>query len=407
MSTIIDNNQIEQPFKYDGGDPILDSYSETKSNDNESNILSDNESISPIMMDKSVDSLDKLESLNKSTESLDKLELKPTLERQTSYAEQKTIIDEPLQQDEKRLTVLPVHHPDVWSMYQKHKALFWIESEVDLTKDMEHWNKLTNDEKHFIKYVLGFFASSDVIVSENLAKRFQNDVKMLEAKAFYGFQNMMEFIHSEMYSLLIMQYITDPDEQTRILNSVETIPCIGKKAAWAQKWIESSDSFATRLIAFVIVEGVFFSGSFCSIYWLAERGILPGLTLSNHFISRDEGLHCDFGCLLYNNYVKNKLSQERFEEIMCEAVELEIVFITDALPCRLIGINNTKMIQYIKYVADRIAKQLGHKPIYNEQQPFAFMDRIALTNKSNFFERTPSEYSLGNHDGDEDPYGSL
>ena len=308
----------------------------------------------------------------------------------------------------KRLTILPVEYPELWAMYKKHKAAFWDETEIDYSRDLPHWESLNKDEKHFIKYVLAFFASSDLIVGENLASRFQNEVQLIEVKTFYAFQAMMENIHSETYALLILKYITDSAEQKFIMNAVNNIDCIKKKAVWAFKWIESSKSFAERLVAFAAIEGIFFSGSFCCIYWIRERGILPGLCKSNDFIARDEGIHTDFACLLYSKYIKRHLTQERINEIIDEAVQLEIHFITEALPCRLIGMNDVNMKEYIKFVADRLLKQLGHKPLYNAKQPFPFMERIALSNKCNFFESDASEYSRANHDAeDEDAYGTL
>lgn len=305
----------------------------------------------------------------------------------------------------KQLTILPVQHDDLWAMYKTHEAAIWHAHEVDLSKDEADWNKLTDNEKHFIKYVLAFFASSDLIVNENLAERFLREVQYLEAKTFYTFQSMMENIHSETYANLVLKYITDKKEQTFILNAVENIDCIKKKADWAHRWITGNDSFVERLVAFASVEGIFFSGAFCCIYWLKERGVLPGLSTANDFIARDEGLHTDFACQLYNKHIVNKLSQQRIEQIIREAVDLEIDFITKAIPCRLIGINANLMIDYIKYVADRLLLQLGHKIAFGAKQPFGFMDRIALHNKGNFFETRITSYSKGQYlSDDEDPY---
>lgn len=308
----------------------------------------------------------------------------------------------------KQLTILPVRHPDIWEMYKTHEAAIWHNHEISLALDMEHWDQLTADERHFVKYVLAFFASSDLIVSENLAERFLREVQYLEAKTFYTFQCMMENIHSETYANLVLKYIDDPKEQKFILNAVENIDCIKKKAAWAQRWITGNQSFVERLVAFACVEGIFFSGAFCCIYWLKERGVLPGLSTANEFIARDEGLHTDFACLLYNKHIVNKLSQIRIEQIVREAVDLEIDFITKAIPCRLIGINANLMIEYIKYVADRLLLQLGHKVVFEAKQPFGFMDRIALHNKGNFFETRITSYSKGDYaTKDEDPYADI
>jgi ribonucleoside-diphosphate reductase beta chain len=292
-----------------------------------------------------------------------------------------------------RLTISPIMFDDIWSMYKKHEASIWHAHEVKLDKDLVDWNELTDDARFFLKRVLAFFASSDMIVSENLAHRFMIEVKLTEAKVYYGFQLMMENIHSEVYSNIIDAYISNVDERKMLLNAVETIPCVKKKAEWARKWIESSESFAERLVAFAIVEGVFFSGAFCAIYWMNERGKLPGLAKGNDFIARDEGIHVAFACLLYSKYISNKMSESRFKLILMDAVDLEIEFITESLPCRLIGMNSTSMIKYIKYIANRLAIQLEHKEPYNDAiQPFPFMDRICLREKSNFFEDEPSAY---------------
>lgn len=320
-----------------------------------------------------------------------------------------------LLQPDGRKTLIP-KYTDIWAAYKKHESAIWHAHEVKLNKDKEDWDgKLTEGERKFIKHVLAFFASSDLIVNENLASRFSKEVQLLEARTFYIFQMFMENVHSETYANLIETYITDASEKEFLLNAVVTIECVKKKAAWAQKWIESSECFAERLIAFAIVEGVFFSGSFCAIYWLQERGLMPGFAMANDFIARDEGMHTDFACLLYSKYVTGKVSQERVEAIFSQAVEIEIEFITEALPCRLIGMNSNEMSAYIKFVANRLMKQLGHKPMFMEmkkrenssepelvKQPFAFMNRIALNNKSNFFERDPTEYQKVTHDSTED-----
>lgn len=292
-----------------------------------------------------------------------------------------------------RLTIEPIMFKDVWHMYKKHEASIWHAHEVKLDKDSEDWHALEENERYFLKHVLAFFASSDMIVAENLVVRFMKEIKMIEACVFYGFQLVMENIHSEVYSNIIVVYVPDPTERDALLNAVTTVPCIKKKALWAKKWIDTNSSFAERLVAFAIVEGVFFSGAFCSIYWMNERGKLPGLSKANEFIARDEGLHVEFACLLYTNYVNNKLSPERFNEIMTNAVECEIEFITQALPCTLLGMSAESMIEYIKFVANRLAVQLGHDEIYpGASQPFPFMDRICLPKKSNFFEDDSASY---------------
>jgi ribonucleotide reductase beta subunit family protein with ferritin-like domain len=315
----------------------------------------------------------------------------------------------------KRRTILPVIHHDLWKMYKEHEAAIWHAHEVKLQNDLADWNKMTKDEQHFVKYVLAFFASSDLIVAENIVHRFSKDVQLIEAQTFYAFQVAMENIHSEVYANMIMTYITDKAEQEFILMAVENIPCIKSKAQWAQKWIDNQVvSFAERLVAFACVEGIFFSGAFCCIYWLTEGGRMPGLGLGNDFIARDEGRHTDFACLLYKKYIKHKLSQQVVEQIVRDAVDIEINFITEALPCKLIGMNATHMKEYIKYVANRLVQQLGHQPIYYNQNrtlvamPFPFMDRIGLTNKSNFFERDPTEYSkAAAHTSTHDPYDDI
>ena len=301
-----------------------------------------------------------------------------------------------LKQEDSRFVMFPIQHDDVWKMYKKQVDCFWVAQEVDLSKDLNDWDKLTNDEKHFISMVLAFFAASDGLVLENLASRFMNDVQVSEARAFYGFQIAMENIHSEMYSLLIDTYIRDSHEKDKLFNALENYPCIAKKADWAKKWIgDKRSSFATRLVAFASIEGIFFSSAFSSIYWLKKRGILPGLTFSNELISRDEALHTEFAVLLYSK-LQRKLPKKKIHDIIKEAVEIEKEFITEAIPCRMIGMNSTLMTQYIEFVADRLALQLGYDKIYNSQNPFDFMELISIESKVNFFERTNSEYALAN-----------
>jgi ribonucleoside-diphosphate reductase subunit M2 len=298
--------------------------------------------------------------------------------------------------DDNRFVMFPIKCDDIWKMYKKQMDCFWRAEELDLSKDLTHWDTLNSDEKYFISMILAFFAASDGIVLENLASRFMNDVQLAEARAFYGFQIMMENVHSESYSLLIETYIKDKDEKMKLFNAITNYPCIKKKADWAQKWIhDNRSSFATRLVAFACVEGIFFSGAFCSIYWLKKRGLMPGLTFSNELISRDEALHCEFAILLYSKLQK-KIEKSRIHEIIKEAVEIETEFICEALPCKLIGMNSEMMIQYIKFVADRLVVQLGYKKIYNGGNPFPWMELISLEGKTNFFERKVAEYSLAN-----------
>ena len=296
--------------------------------------------------------------------------------------------------DDSRFVMFPIADNSIWEMYKKQIDCFWRVEEVDLSKDITHWNNLTNDEKHFISMVLAFFAASDGIVLENLGMRFMSEVQLSEARAFYGFQIAMENIHSEMYSVLIDTYIQDRKEKTQLFNALENFECIKKKGDWAQKWInDKRSSFATRLIAFACVEGIFFSGAFCSIYWLKKRGLMPGLTFSNELISRDEALHTEFAVLLYNKLQK-KLSKQKITDIIREAVEIEKEFICSALPCRLIGMNSELMSQYIEFVADRLAIQLGAGAIYSTRNPFEFMELISLEGKTNFFEKRVGEYAL-------------
>jgi len=316
--------------------------------------------------------------------------------------EQTQFVEPLLKQDDSRFVMFPIQHDDVWKMYKKQVDCFWVAQEVDLSKDLNDWDKLTNDERHFISMVLAFFAASDGLVLENLASRFMNDVQASEARAFYGFQIAMENIHSEMYSLLIDTYIRDSHEKNKLFNALENYPCISKKADWAKKWIgDKRSSFATRLVAFASIEGIFFSSAFSSIYWLKKRGILPGLTFSNELISRDEALHTEFAVLLYSK-LQRKLPKKKIHDIIKEAVEIEKEFITEAIPCRMIGMNATLMSQYIEFVADRLSLQLGYDKIYNSQNPFDFMELISIESKVNFFERTNSEYALANKTVDSD-----
>lgn len=303
--------------------------------------------------------------------------------------------------DDNRFVMFPIKCNDIWKMYKKQMDCFWRAEEIDLSKDITHWESLNVDEKFFLSMILAFFAASDGIVLENLASRFMNDVQISEARAFYGFQIMMENIHSETYSLLIDTYIKNKEEKNKLFNAISNYPCIKKKSDWAQKWIhDNRSSFATRLIAFACVEGIFFSGAFCSIYWLKKRGLMPGLTFSNELISRDEALHCEFAVLLYSKLQK-KIDKNRIHEIIKEAVEIEIEFICEALPCKLIGMNSELMSLYIKFVADRLSLQLGYKKIYNVANPFDFMDLISLEGKTNFFEKRVGDYALANKTKDE------
>lgn len=296
-----------------------------------------------------------------------------------------------LDQGNDRFVLFPIQYDDVWEMYKKAVASFWTAEEIDLYPDLEDWNKLNEQEKHYIKYILAFFSASDGIVNENLSLRFYNDVQIPEARCFYGFQIAIENIHAETYGLLIDTYIKDTKEKDYLFKAIDNIPCIKKKADWAIKWIYNSENFALRLIAFAAVEGIFFSGSFCSIFWLKKRGLMPGLTFSNELISRDEGLHTDFACLLYK-YVVNKPSEETVIKLISEAVEYEQEFISEALPVSLIGMNSDMMKQYIEFVADRLIIELGYQPIYNAENPFDWMELISLQGKTNFFEKRVAEY---------------
>jgi ribonucleoside-diphosphate reductase subunit M2 len=298
--------------------------------------------------------------------------------------------------DDNRFVMFPIKYDDIWAMYKKQIDCFWRAEEIDLSKDLNHWDSLTADEKHFVSMILAFFAASDGIVLENLAQRFMSDVQISEARAFYGFQIAMENIHSQTYSLLIETYIKDKDQKHKLFNAIENYPCIKKKSDWAQKWInDNRSSFATRLIAFACIEGIFFSGSFCSIFWLKKRGLMPGLTFSNELISRDEALHCEFAILLYSKLEK-KIAKTKIHDIIKECVEIETEFICEALPCRLIGMNSELMTQYIQFVADRLCVQLGYPKIYNATNPFSFMELISIEGKTNFFERKVGDYALAN-----------
>lgn len=311
------------------------------------------------------------------------------------------IIEPLLQEDDNRYVLFPIEHQDIYDMYKKQLDCFWRVDEVDLSKDLKCWEKLNADEKYFISMILAFFAASDGIVIENLGSRFMSDVQVSEARAFYAFQTAMETIHSEMYSLLIEKYISDREEKGKLFNALNEFPCIKKKADWSIKWIQDKrSSFASRLVAFACVEGIFFSGAFCSIYWLKNRGLMPGLTFSNELISRDEALHTEFAILLYNKLIK-KLDKKRIYEIVKEAVDIENEFITSALPCRLVGMNSDLMSQYIKFVADRLVVQLGYDKIYNVSNPFSFMEMISMEGKTNFFEKRVGEYALANKNIDE------
>lgn len=296
-----------------------------------------------------------------------------------------------LVENKNRFVLFPLQNNKIWEMYKKHVASFWTAEEIDLSQDLIDWKKLNNDEKHFIKYVLAFFAASDGIVLENLADNFISEVQLPEARCFYGFQAAMENIHSETYSLLIDTYIKDKKEKNELFNAMDNIPCIKKKAEWCFKWMNRDSPFMQRMLAFACVEGIFFSGSFCAIFWLKKRGLMPGLTFSNELISRDEGLHTDFACLLYRQAV-NKLDDKTVHEIVNNAVECETEFICDALPCKLIGMNSDMMKQYIKFIADRLLVELGHPKIYNIENPFEWMEMISLNGKTNFFEKRVSEY---------------
>ncbi len=314
-----------------------------------------------------------------------------------------------LKENKDRFVLFPIVHDDIWQFYKKAEASFWTAEEIDLSQDLKDWDELNDGERHFISHVLAFFAASDGIVNENLAENFVSDVQYTEAKFFYGFQIAIENIHSETYSLLIDTYVKDTQEKDKLFHAIETMDCVKKKADWALRWIDDA-TFAERLIAFAAVEGIFFSGSFCSIFWLKKRGLMPGLSFSNELISRDEGLHCDFACLLYNNHIINKLPVERVQDIITNAVEIEKEFVTDALPVKLIGMNADLMCQYIEFVADRLLTALECPKIYNSTNPFDFMEMISLQGKTNFFEKRVGEYQKAGvmkNDEEEAPKFSL
>jgi ribonucleoside-diphosphate reductase beta chain len=295
-----------------------------------------------------------------------------------------------LKENKDRFVLLPIKYPEIWEMYKKSEASFWTAEEIDLSDDQKHWDSLNDGERHFISHILAFFSASDGIVNENLAVNFMREVQLPEARCFYGFQIMMENIHSETYALLIDTYIKDPVEKDHLFHAIETVPCVKKKAEWALRWIDGGN-FAERLVAFAAVEGIFFSGSFCSLFWLKKRGLMPGLTFSNELISRDEGMHCEFACLLYR-MLENKLSEEQVHGIIRDAVEIEKEFVTDALPVALIGMNAKLMAQYIEFVADRWLTELGYSRIWNTTNPFDFMEMISLQGKTNFFEKRVGDY---------------
>jgi ribonucleoside-diphosphate reductase beta chain len=328
--------------------------------------------------------------MDKNTTTQDTSSVKIDLEKELDT---KITVEEPiLKENPNRFVLFPIQHNDIWEMYKKQEASIWTAEELDLSPDLVDWeSKLNDDERFFIKHVLAFFAASDGIVNENLAENFLSEVQYTEAKFFYGFQVMMENIHSETYSLLIDTYIKDTKEKNYLFNAIETFEPVKKKADWAMRWIDNG-SYEERLISFAAVEGIFFSGSFCSIFWLKKRGLMPGLTFSNELISRDEGLHCDFACMLYNNHLVNKLPKEQVQKIIADAVEIEKEFVTESLPVRLIGMNSDLMSQYIEFVADRLLTELGNDKIYNTSNPFDFMDMINLQGKTNFFEKRVGEY---------------
>ena len=301
-----------------------------------------------------------------------------------------------LQHDENRYVMFPIKYNDVWDMYKRSIDSFWHTGEISLAQDLNDWNKLSDDERQFIKMILAFFSSSDALVTDNLGTRFMNEVQPSEARAFYAFQIAIETIHSEMYSILIETYIKDSAEKETLFQATQNYPCITKKFNWAKKWLDDDESnFATRLVAFAIVEGLFFSSSFAAIYWIKKRGLMPGLTFSNELISRDEALHTEFAVLLYSK-IQHRLSSDQIYTIMKEAVDIEKEFITEAIPCRMIGMNSKLMCQYIEFIGDRLCLQLGYNKLYNSQNPFDFMELISVESKVNFFERTNSEYALAN-----------
>ncbi|RYY52877.1 MAG: ribonucleoside-diphosphate reductase [Chitinophagaceae bacterium] len=305
-----------------------------------------------------------------------------------------------LKENKDRFVILPINYPRIWEQYKRHEASFWTAEEIDLSADAKDWAALNDGERHFISHVLAFFAASDGIVNENLAVNFMSEVQLPEARCFYGFQIMMENIHSETYALLIDTYIKDPKEKDRLFHAIDTIPAVKRKAEWALRWIDNGN-FAERLVAFAAVEGIFFSGSFCSIFWLKKRGLMPGLTFSNELISRDEGLHCEFACLLYS-MLKNQLSKQQVADIIGDAVEIEKEFITEALPVKLIGMNADLMKQYIEFVADRWLVELGNEKMFNATNPFDFMEMISLEGKTNFFEKRVGDYQKSGVMGSKD-----
>lgn len=298
-----------------------------------------------------------------------------------------------LKKDDSRFVVYPIQYPDIYKYYKKAVGCFWTEEEINLSTDLTDWYKLTKDERWFLIHIIAFFAGADGIVNENIAFRFYNEIQIPEARLFYGFQSTMEGIHGEVYSKIIDTYVADKAEKNKVLNAIQYFDCVRKKANWCEMYMNSNDSFATRLVAFAVVEGVFFSGAFCSIFWCKKRGILPGLCFSNELISRDEALHCEFAVLLYSKLL-NRLSKQEVHKIISDAVNIELEFICEALPCRLIGMNVSMMSEYVKFVADRLCLQLGYDKIYNAKQPFSFMEMISIESKSNFFEKKVSEYAL-------------
>ena len=322
--------------------------------------------------------------------------LETSSESSRTQSERKNDDEEPiLKENQNRFVLFPIKHTKVWEMYKKQVASFWTAEEIDLERDFVDWQKLTKDERHFIKYVLAFFAASDGIVLENLVEKFCSEIQIPEARCFYGFQIAIENIHAETYSLLIDTYIKDENERTFLFNAIQNIPVISKKASWAMRWINNENCFAERLVAFAAVEGILFSGSFCAIFWLKKRSLMPGLTFSNELISRDEGLHTDFACLLYN-MLNNKLHQETVYHIISEAVEIEKEFISEAIPVDLIGINSDLMKEYIEFVADRLIYALGYAKLYKANNPFEWMELISLQGKTNFFEKRVGEYQKAN-----------
>lgn len=301
-------------------------------------------------------------------------------------------LPEPFFEEEQRYTLFPIVHHDIWKMHKRQQAMYWQAEEIDFSKDLKDWDGLKVEERWFIKHILAFFAGSDGIVNLNIMQNFSKDVPVYEAQVFYQFQGAMENIHAEVYSLMIETYIKDQDEKNKLFNAIKYIPCVQKKMDWALKWLKSDEDFSKRLVAFAIVEGIFFSGAFCAIYWLKERNLLPGLTLSNMFIARDEGMHCNFACLLYSKII-NRISPEEVEAMVTEAVDIEKEFIIESLPCKLLGMNSELMSQYIEYVSDRLLVMLGYEKVYNSTNPFKFMDAISVDSKENFFETRGSQYS--------------